>query len=44
MTQGREDQLFSELEARYGPATKPATPTATSPKGRAKKVAAPRRE
>ena len=25
--QGREDQLFSELEARYGTAKKPSTPT-----------------
>ena len=40
--QGREDQLFSELEARYGPAQKPAPAASAPSKGRAAKVAAPR--
>lgn len=30
--QGREAQLFSELEARYGPAKKPINVTASTPK------------
>ncbi|KAK8796265.1 hypothetical protein JH06_0753 [Blastocystis sp. subtype 4] len=38
---GREDQLFSELEARYGPAQKPAPAASAPSKGRAAKVAAP---
>ncbi|CBK23263.2 uncharacterized protein [Blastocystis hominis] len=36
---GREEQLFSELEARYGPAKKSSTPAASTPKSPKPRVA-----
>ena len=41
--QGREDQLFSELEARYGPAKKAAAAAPTQTAGKRPKAAAPGR-
>ena len=41
--QGREDQLFSELEARYGPAKKAAAAAPAQTAGKRPKAAAPGR-